>query len=59
MAALPAPEVAKLLHKFGQRKALRDGRPDPAKAYTRAAENLMAVAEPLEGLIAQDRQKET
>jgi DNA polymerase (family 10) len=58
MPALAAPEVAKLLHEFGQRMALRGGNPYRAKAYTRAAENLLALTEPLEDLVAQERLKE-
>jgi DNA polymerase (family 10) len=58
MPALAAPEVAKLLHEFGQRMALRGGNPYRAKAYTRAAENLLALIEPLEDLVAQERLKE-
>src|SRR4051794_32658692 len=58
MPLLAAPEVAKLLHEFGQRMAFRGGNPYRAKAYTRAAENLMALAEPLEDVVAQDRLKE-
>src|SRR5438309_3230399 len=58
MPALAAPEGAKLLREFGQRTALRGGNPYRAKAYTRAAENLLALTEPLEDLVAQDRLKE-
>jgi DNA polymerase/3'-5' exonuclease PolX len=58
MPSLSAPEVAKLLQEFGQRTALRGGNPYRAKAYTRAAENLLALTEPLEDLVAQDRLKE-
>src|SRR5437773_6871351 len=58
MPALAAPEVVKLLHEFGQRTALRGGNPYRARAYTRAAENLMALTEPLEDLVVQDRLKE-
>src|SRR3954453_19085144 len=58
MPRLPAPEVAILLREFGQRTALRGGNPYRAKAYTRAAENLLALTEPLEDLVAQDRLKE-
>jgi DNA polymerase (family 10) len=55
MRRLPAPEVALLLREFGQRAALRGGNPYRAKAYTRAAENLLALTEPLETLVAEDR----
>src|SRR5205085_5894852 len=58
MPAIPAPEVAKLLHEFGQRTAFRGGNPYRARAYTRAAENLMALTAPLEDLVAQDRLRE-
>src|SRR5205085_1533489 len=58
MPALPASEVAKLLHEFGQRTAFRGGNPYRARAYTRAAENLMALTAPLQDLVAQGRLKE-
>ena len=58
MPSLAAPEVAVLLREFGQRTALRGGNPYRAQAYTRAAENLLAVTEPLEDLIAEGRLKE-
>src|SRR5438105_11376754 len=59
MPSLSVPKVANLLREYGQRTALRGGNPYRAKAYTRAAENLLALTEPLEDLIAQDRLKET
>jgi DNA polymerase (family X) len=58
MPVLPAPEVAALLREFGQRTALRGGNPYRAKAYTRAAENLLTLTEPLEEVIGEDRLKE-
>src|SRR5438477_4313518 len=58
MPRLSGPEVAKLLQEYGQRTALRGGNPYRAQAYTRAAENLMALTEPLADLVAQDRLKE-
>ena len=58
MPSLSAPEVAVLLREFGQRTALRGGNPYRAKAYTRAAENLLALTGPLEDLIAEGRLKE-
>jgi len=58
MSTLPASEVALLLREFGQRTALRGGNPYRAKAYTRAAENLLALTEPLEVLVAEARLKE-
>ena len=50
--------VPKLLHEFGQRTALRGGNPYRARAYTRAAENLTALTEPLANLVAHNRLKE-
>lgn len=58
MPSLPAPEVAVLLREFGQHTALRGGNPYRAKAYARAAENLLALTEPLDDLIAEGRLKE-
>ncbi len=58
MPTLAAPEVALLLREFGQRTALRGGNPYRAKAYTRAAENLLTLTEPLEDLVAEARLKE-
>jgi len=55
---LDASAVAKLLHEFGQRTALRGGNPYRARAYSRAAENLMVLTVPLEVVVAQDRLKE-
>src|SRR5689334_10686985 len=57
-AKLDAPAVAALLREFGQRTALRGGNPYRSKAYTRAAENLMALTEPLEDIVAEGRLKE-
>ena len=47
-----------MLHEFGQRTAFRGGNPYRTRAYTRAAENLLAVPESLDTLIAQNRLKE-
>jgi hypothetical protein len=58
MPVVPAPEVAALLREFGQRTALRGGNPYRAKAYTRAAENLLTLTEPLEDVIGEGRLKE-
>src|SRR6476469_6840174 len=58
MRMLGSSEVAKLLHEFGQRTAFRGGNPYRARAYTRAAENLFALAEPLEDISAQNRLRE-
>jgi DNA polymerase (family 10) len=58
MSTLGASEVAKLLQEFGQRTAFRGGNPYRARAYSRAAENLFALAEPLEDIVAQNRLRE-
>ena len=58
MPTLETSEIAKLLLEFGQRTAFRGGNPYRSRAYLRAAENLLAVPEPLETLIAQNRLKE-
>ena len=58
MRSLNASDVAKLLQEFGQRTAFRGGNPYRARAYTRAAENLLALAEPLEELVAEKRLRE-
>jgi len=47
--------VAKLLREYAQRTALRGGNPYRAKAYSRAADSLTALAEPLDKLIAEER----
>jgi DNA polymerase (family X) len=47
--------VAKLLREYAQRTALRGGTPYRAKAYSRAADSLTALAEPLDKLIAEER----
>jgi DNA polymerase (family 10) len=52
MPVLDASSVAELLAEYGQRAALRGGNPYRARAYGRAAENLMALALPLEDVIA-------
>jgi DNA polymerase (family X) len=52
MPVLDASSVAALLAEYGQRAALRGGNPYRARAYARAAENLMALAMPLEDVIA-------
>ena len=53
-----ASAVAKLLVEYGQRMALRGGNPYRARAYHRAAENLMALTVPLNDVIAQGRLRE-
>jgi DNA polymerase (family 10) len=56
--ALNAEEVAKLVAEYGQRVALRGGNVYRAKAYSRAAENLAALTEPLDQVIAEERLRE-
>ena len=58
MTALDASSVAALLREFAQRSALRGGNPFRAKAYARAADNLLALSLPLAQMIAQDRLRE-
>ena len=58
MTALDASSVAALLREFAQRSALRGGNPFRAKAYGRAADNLLALSLPLAQMIAQDRLRE-
>jgi DNA polymerase (family 10) len=55
MAKADALTVAKLLREYAQRTALRGGNPYRAKAYSRAADSLTALAEPLDKLIAEER----
>ncbi|MGX4770564.1 helix-hairpin-helix domain-containing protein [Bradyrhizobium guangdongense] len=55
MPALETRAVASLLREYAQRSALRGGNPYRAKAYSRAADSLAAVADPLDVLIAEDR----
>src|SRR5690349_1794571 len=54
-ANLDASAVAKLLREFGQHAALRPGNPYRAKAYARAADNLLTLTQPLDEVIAEDR----
>src|ERR1700759_669467 len=58
MTALGASAVAARLRECGQRSALRGGNPFRAKAYGRAADNLLALSLPLDQIIAQDRLRE-
>jgi DNA polymerase (family 10) len=58
MSPLDASAVAALLREFGQRSALRGGNPFRAKAYARAADNLVALSLPLGQIIAQGRLRE-
>lgn len=48
-------EIAMLLREYAQRSALRGGNPYRAKAYSRAADSLTALAVPIERLIEEDR----
>jgi hypothetical protein len=54
-AALDTAAVAALLREYGQRSALRGGNPYRARAYSRAADRLGALTEPLDRIIAEDR----
>jgi DNA polymerase (family 10) len=58
VASLDARTVASLLREYAQRTALRGGNPYRAKAYSRAADSLAALAVPLDMLIAEDRLEE-
>jgi DNA polymerase (family 10) len=58
MTGLDAYSVAALLREFGQRSALRGGNPFWAKAFVRAADNLLALSLPLGQVIAQGRLQE-
>ena len=55
MPPLDARGVATLLREYAQRTALRGGNPYRAKAYSRAADSLAALAVPLNVLVAEDR----
>ena len=55
MPKADALTIAKLLREYAQRTALRGGTPYRAKAYSRAADSLTALAEPLDKLIAEER----
>jgi DNA polymerase (family X) len=55
VAVAEAEQVAKLLREYAQRTALRGGNPYRAKAYSRAADSLAALAIPLNRLIEEDR----
>src|SRR3954466_482679 len=55
MASLDTRSVANLLREYAQRAALRGGNPYRAKAYSRAADSLAALAIPLHVLIVEDR----
>src|SRR3977135_3240242 len=58
MTSLDASSVATLLRELGQRAALRGGNPFRAKAYTSAADYLLALSLTLEHVIAQHRLRE-
>src|SRR5947207_8566742 len=58
MASLDTLAVAALLREYGQRSALRGGNPYRARAYSRAADSLGALTEPLDRIIAEDRLKQ-
>jgi DNA polymerase (family X) len=58
MTSLDACAIAALLREFGRHSGLREGNPFRAKAYTRAADNLLALSLPLDQVIAQDRLRE-
>jgi DNA polymerase (family 10) len=53
--AADAQTVARLLREYAQRTALRGGNPYRAKAYSRAADSLAALAVPLHVLIEEER----
>lgn len=55
MSKADTQTVARLLREYAQRTALRGGNPYRSKAYSRAADSLMALAVPLDGLIAEGR----
>jgi DNA polymerase (family 10) len=55
VAASDSQTVAKLLREYAQRTALRGGNPYRAKAYSRAADSLAALAIPLHVLIEEGR----
>nr|WP_246175290.1 helix-hairpin-helix domain-containing protein [Bradyrhizobium paxllaeri] len=55
MAVADTQTVARLLREYAQRTALRGGNPYRAKAYSRAADSLSALAVPLHVLIEEDR----
>jgi DNA polymerase (family 10) len=55
MPRLTASEIAQLLRKIGDRVALKGGNPYRARAYHRAAENLVLSTIPLDQLIREER----
>jgi DNA polymerase (family 10) len=55
VAIADAQQVAGLLREYSQRTALRGGNPYRSKAYSRAADSFVALAIPLQVLVAEDR----
>ncbi|WP_456782376.1 hypothetical protein [Bradyrhizobium sp. USDA 4516] len=55
MPKADARTVAGLLREYAHRTALRNGHPHRARAYSRAADSLAALTEPLDSLVAQQR----
>src|SRR5918993_2909575 len=55
---LDAPAVARLLVEIGQRLVLAGENPYKARSYTRAAESLLLLSEPLAEVIAAGRLQE-
>jgi DNA polymerase (family X) len=55
VASLDARTIASLLREYAQRTVLRGGNPYRAKAYSRAADSLAALAVPLDTLVAEGR----
>ena len=55
MPKADALTVANLLREYAQRTALRGGNAYRAKAYSRAADSLAALVEPLDKLIVEQR----
>jgi hypothetical protein len=55
MAIAMTAEVAEMLREYGLRLSLSRGNPYRARAYVRAAQNLAALGESLEDLIASHR----
>ncbi|MCK1745153.1 DNA polymerase/3'-5' exonuclease PolX [Bradyrhizobium sp. 139] len=55
MTSVDVRTVASLLREYAQRTALRGGNPYRAKAYSKAADSLTALAVPLDVLVAEDQ----
>ncbi|MEA2990837.1 MAG: polymerase [Alphaproteobacteria bacterium] len=58
MDRIDTQAVAQLLREFAQRSALRGGNPYRAKAYSRAADSLTALAVPLDRMVPEGRLRE-